>query len=321
MNLQVTHETCYDYDPAVDNAQHMVYLQPCNTVCQTLLAHSLFIDPPPAQQMAMQDVFGNTRQFFALQAEHNHLTVVAHSVVQTLAPAPALSKMPWELARERFRYSAKSPIDAAAEFVFASPYVPRSDEFAAYAVPSFSPNKPLLEGARSLMQRIHRDFTYESQSTQVDTPALKALAQRKGVCQDFAHIMIACLRALGLPARYVSGYLLTQPEPGKIRLQGADASHAWASVYVPDLCHARTGLPGSTCWYDLDPTNSLDGWGTPGSDYITLAIGRDYGDVSPVRGVIHGGANHTLSVGVTVEPIDLPNNQSQSQSQSQFTIN
>ena len=324
MKLQITHETHYDYAPAVDIAQHMAYLQPLTTTRQQLLGHNLVITPEPAQKSAALDVYGNVRQFFSLQSPHQQLTVVAHSVVATQSvPAPA-STVTWEAVRERFRYSATGHYDAAAEFVFPSPYVPRHPDFAAYARPSFEADKPLVACARDLMHRIHSEFIYESQSTQINTPALEALAQRKGVCQDFAHIMVAALRALGLPARYVSGYLLTQPEPGQVRLVGSDASHAWVSVYVPDW-------PEGQRWLDLDPTNDRDGWGSPGEDYVTLAVGRDYADVSPIRGVIHGGAHHTLSVGVTVEPFvdlmassqsqrqnsDMGQDQSQSQSQSQ----
>ena len=227
--------------------------------------------------------------------------MVAHSIVETQSqPAPA-SAVTWEAVRERFRYSTNGHYDAAAEFVFPSPYVPRHSDFAAYAQASFNANTPLVDCARDLMHRIHREFVYESQSTQINTPAREALAQRKGVCQDFAHIMIACLRALGLPARYVSGYLLTHPAPGTIRLQGSDASHAWVAIYVPDL-------PEGDRWCDLDPTNNRAGWHAPGEDYVTLGVGRDFADVSPLRGVIHGGASHTLTVGVTVEPLqdDFP---------------
>jgi len=313
MKLQVTHDTLYDYVPGVDIAQHVVYLQPCNTALQTLISHELAIDPLPEHQIAMQDVFGNTRQFFSLQTSHAHLQIVAHSVIQTQAPPPARSFVSWEQVREQFRYSSDSHFDSAAEFVFASPYIPRDDAFADYARASFASGVSLIDAASDLMQRIHTDFIYESKSTQVDTPALEALAQRKGVCQDFAHILIACLRAMGVAARYVSGYLLTHPAAGQARLIGSDASHAWAAVYLPDL-------PGASCaerWYDLDPTNNRAGWGAPGEDYVTLALGRDYGDVSPVRGVIHGGANHTLNVGVTVEPLESWG----SQSQSQYTTN
>ena len=170
--------------------------------------------------------------------------------------------------------------------------MPRHDAFVAYARPSFSADRPLMEAAWDLMERIHEDFEYESQATEVNTPALESLAQRRGVCQDFAHIMIACLRGMGLPARYVSGYLLTEPPPGQPRLVGSDASHAWVAVWSP-------GRDGGGTWHDLDPTNNR----ARGEDYVTLAVGRDYSDVSPVRGVIHGGERHTLNVGVTVEPV------------------
>ena len=297
MLLQVTHETRYDYLPAVEVAQHMSHLQPLTTATQTLLSHSLQITPEPAQQIRTLDIYGNTRCFFSMQSAHSQLQVVARSQVATSArPLPA-SAVPWEQVRERFRYAAGGAYDAAAEFLFASPYVPRHADFAAFARPSFPAGAPLLLAARDLMRRIHTEFTYESESTEVNTPALQALAQRKGVCQDFAHIMIACLRALGLPARYVSGYLLTEPPPGVARLIGSDASHAWASVCIPDF-------PQGARWCDFDPTNNTCGWGAPSDGYITLAVGRDYTDVSPIRGVIHGGANHTLHVGVTVEPVE-----------------
>jgi transglutaminase-like putative cysteine protease len=313
MQLQVTHETRYDYLPPVEVAQHMSHLQPLTTATQALLSHALQITPEPAQQIRTQDVYGNTRCFFSLQAAHSQLQVVARSRVATRAQAVPASTVAWEPVRERFRFAAGSAYDAAAEFVFASPYVPRHGDFAAYARPSFPAGTPLMLAARDLMRRIHADFSYESESTEVNTPALQALAQRKGVCQDFAHIMIACLRALGLPARYVSGYLLTEPPPGVARLVGSDASHAWVSVYIPDFPDFPN-LSADARWCDFDPTNNKCGWGAPGEDYITLAIGRDYGDVSPLRGVIHGGAKHTLYVGVTVEPVDM-GTQGQSQTQ------
>ena len=319
--MQITHETQYDYVPPVEVAQHMSHLRPVSFAEQTLLSHSLQITPEPAQQSQTQDVYGNTRCFFSMQTTHTQLRVVARSVVSTRSRAMPGTSLSWEEVRERFRYAAGHDYDSAAEFVFSSPYVPRHADFAAFARPSFPAGAPLLLAARDLMHRIHTEFVYESQSTQINTPAIEALAQRKGVCQDFAHIMIGCLRALGLPARYVSGYLLTQPPPGVERLIGSDASHAWVSVYIPDF-------PQDARWCDFDPTNDRDGWGSPGEDYVTLAIGRDYADVSPIRGVIHGGANHTLRVGVTVEPLDdgplfrFPGQsqnllQSQSQNQSQ----
>ena len=297
MQAQVIHETRYDYVPAVEVAQHMAYLRPLHTATQRLLSHTLEVHPQPAQQTPAIDIYGNTRTFISLQTAHARLRVVATSVVATQAPAMPASELPWELVRELFRYRADGVYDPAAEFVFASPYAPRHAEFAAYARVSFAPGLGLFAAALDLMHRIHAEFTYESESTETNTPALEALAQRKGVCQDFAHIMIACLRSIGLAARYVSGYLLTLPPPGKPRLVGGDASHAWISVLLPDL-------PAAARWCDFDPTNDRWGWGTPGEDYIVLATGRDYSDVSPIRGVIHGGANHRLRVGVTVTPIE-----------------
>jgi transglutaminase-like putative cysteine protease len=311
MRLQVTHETVYVYLPAVETAQHMAYLTPLDSATQTVLSDSLQVSPAPAQIQRTQDVFGNTRSFFSLQVPHTRLQVIATSQVITHAVHLPNSGMGWEAVRELFRYQAGTSFDAANEFVFVSPMVPRHTEFSTYARPSFSADAGLLEAAIHLMHRIYSDFTYESQSTQVNTPALDALAQRKGVCQDFAHILIACLRSMGLPARYVSGYLLTEPAPGTVKLKGSDASHAWASVYLPDL-------PEGERWVDLDPTNDRAGWPSPGEDYVTLAIGRDFSDVSPIRGVIHGGASHTLQVGVTVEPVTQAQDSTrQTQSQSQ----
>ncbi|MEJ7686950.1 MAG: transglutaminase family protein [Variovorax sp.] len=296
MLLKVTHETRYAYTPPVATAQHLAHLKPMNTASQRLVSHALAISPEPAQCTESPDVHGNMRAFFALDSTHNELVVTAESVVETSTPElsqAASREIAWEAVRERFRFAKDSHFDAAAEFVFASPYVPRHDDFAVYARSSFAAGKPLFDAAMDLTLRIYEEFVYDSGSTEISTPAIEALAQRKGVCQDFAHIMIACLRANGLPARYVSGYLLTQPPPGRARLVGADASHAWVSVYLP-------GDDGPGGWADFDPTNGRQ----PGEDYVTLAIGRDYSDVSPMRGVLHGGARHTLDVGVTVQPLD-----------------
>jgi len=291
MLLNVVHENDYDYTPPVKTAQHMVYLKPAGNGVQQLLKHSLQISPEPAQQTEWVDVYGNTRTFFSLQSVHDRLSVVAHSLVETSAPAAPASDMPWEEVRERMRYHREAHYDPATEFVFASPYVPRHEDFVAYAQPSFAQSRPYLEAARELMERIHADFVYETAVTDVSTPALQALALRRGVCQDFAHVLLGCLRSLGLPGRYVSGYLLTEPPAGQPRLVGSDASHAWVSIYLP-------GDDGLGEWAELDPTNNR----APGEDYVRLATGRDYSDVSPMRGVIHGGANHTLKVAVTVSP-------------------
>jgi transglutaminase-like putative cysteine protease len=294
--LHVIHETAYDYAPPVRTAQHMAHLRPAHGARQQLLDHRLTIEPAPAQQTQAVDVYGNTRQFFSLQAAHETLRVVAESLVATAPlPEPACA-LAWEEVRERLRYHRAAHYDPAAEFSFASPYVPRHADFIAYAQPSFAAGRPVLEAARDLMRRIHADFEYATQATDVNTPALEALALRKGVCQDLAHVMLGCLRSLGLAARYVSGYLLTEPPPGQPRLVGSDASHAWVSLYLPP------GDGTAAQWADLDPTNDR----APGEDYVTLALGRDFSDVSPMRGVIHGGASHSLHVAVTVTPAPAP---------------
>ncbi len=298
MLLHVTHATQYDYTPPVETAQHLAHLKPMNTASQRLVSHTLTITPEPAQRSESPDVYGNARAFFALDSTHEELMVTAESVVETSVPGlpPQVAReLPWEAVRERLRYAKGAPYDPAADFLFPSRYAPRHDDFAAYARASFAPGRPTFDAAMDLTLRMHADFDYDADSTEISTPAVEALAQRRGVCQDFAHIMIACLRTLGLPARYVSGYLLTQPPPGRPRLVGADASHAWVSVYLPGK-----DAPGG--WVDFDPTNGRQ----PGEDYVTLAIGRDYSDVSPMRGVLHGGARHALHVGVTVLPIDNP---------------
>lgn len=295
MLLHITHETTYRYMPAVENAHHMVYLKPASSGGQALLRYDLKVNPAPVQLRDTQDMYGNTRTYFSLQAAHERLSVVAESVVSTASSGSSLLQtagawLPWERVRDQFRYRAGAPYDSASEFLFASPYIPRDEAFAEFARPSFLSGRPLPEAAHDLMNRIHTNLRYETASTQVNTPALQALKQGKGVCQDFAHIMVACCRALGLPARYVSGYMLTNPPPGQPRLIGCDASHAWASVY----------LPGVRQWLDFDPTNNR----TPGEDYVTLATGRDFLDVSPMRGVIRGGAQHILEVAVTVAPLE-----------------
>ena len=287
MDLRITHETVYDYTPAVETAQHVAYLQPLNTSCQTLLSHQLDVFPTPALLTQTTDLYGNQRTFFSLQSPHTQLRVVATSEVRTRAPQEADSTMSWETLREGFRYHTDAAWNLATEFSFASVHAPRHEEFTAYARPSFGPGVAALAAARDLMARIHADFTYESQSTEIDTPALEALAQRKGVCQDFAHIMIACLRGIGMPAGYVSGFLRTIPPKGKQRLAGADAMHAWVRVW----CGQHDG------WIEFDPTNAM----LAGPDHITIGHGRDYTDISPIVGVLrtsHGGHDTKQSVDV-----------------------
>jgi transglutaminase-like putative cysteine protease len=306
MLLQVTHQTDYEYSATVDTAQHVVHLQPKSFSCQALENFDLQITPSPAQTREHTDIFGNRRCFFAMATRHDTLTVCAKSLVKTM-PNPAKRQdleIDRPLCREvqsYFQYRKGAPWDSAAEFTFPSDYVLPAESFRRYALQSIKPDRSLLEASIELTQRIHEDMRYVSHSTDLQTTAHEAFDRREGVCQDFAHIMLCCFRSLGLPARYVSGYLLTQPPPGKPRLIGADASHAWVSVYLPRI--SAGGLSAGGRWIDLDPTNNRWGIESPGEDYVTLAFGRDYADVSPIRGVIHGGANHTLKVAVTVMPV------------------
>ncbi len=306
MRLRVLHETHYDYEPAVQASRHLAHLHPRTTPTQTVLAHALTIDPLPSALEEDTDAWGNGCTRFSLEAAHHSLSVIARSRVETFEPPTPGLTMAWEVAREHLHQSEPHPhTTSVAALVMASPYVPRQQAFADYAAERFEPGRDLAEAARHLAHRIHRDFEYCTLSTDVSTPALHALGLRRGVCQDFAHVMLACLRSLGLAARYVSGYLLTHPAPGQPRLVGGDASHAWVSVYLPDAAGdvgARALNTASGHWWDLDPTNDRPA----GADYVTLAIGRDYGDVSPLGGVIQGGGHRHLRVAVTVEPDDLP---------------
>lgn len=298
MHLTVQHETVYDYRPAVETAQHTAHLRPRETGLQKVHRFDLKLSPAPAHLHHGADVFGNPQAWWSYDQAHSQLRVIAQSLVETSRPAVLRSDQPWEAVRAHFRYRSGQPGDAQTCFVFGSHHAPLHEQFAVYARASFPPGRPLQDAAAALMRQIHSDFEYASQSTDVHTPALDALQARRGVCQDFAHILIACLRSLGLAARYVSGYLLTQPPEGQPRLVGADASHAWASVYLPELASSPCGG-----WLDLDPTNDRCGFGAPGEDYVVVAWGRDFADVSPLRGVLQGGQSHTLKVGVSVEPV------------------
>ena len=298
MRLAITHDTRYRYSPAVQTAQHVAHLQAANTPCQTVIHHAMQVEPVATVQHNI-DAFLNHRAYWALTHPHDGLWVRAYSELETRETPEATSAQSWESVREHFRYRAGQAGDVHSRFVFGSHHAPVHEAFLAYAQSSFTPGRPLVQAAQELTARMHRDLRYETASTDINTPALEALAQQRGVCQDFAHILVACLRSLGLPARYVSGYLLTQPPPGQARLVGSDASHAWASVFLPELAtHACQG------WLDLDPTNNRTGWASPGLDYVRLAVGRDFADVSPLRGVLQGGGAHTLEVAVTVAPLD-----------------
>jgi transglutaminase-like putative cysteine protease len=246
---------------------------------------------PPAQLTRRTDYFGNQLSFFTIQQPHRRLIVEARSeVVINEQKTPSLEQAPpWEevakvLSRD---YSAESL--EAYQFVFESPRIRPSPQLAAYALKSFTPGRPFIEALLNLTARIHTEFRFDPKATNVRTPTEEVFCKRGGVCQDFAHLEIACLRSLNLAARYVSGYLRTYPPPGRPRLVGADVSHAWLSAYCPGIG-----------WIDVDPTNNV----VPSRNHVTLGWGRDYGDVSPLRGLILGGRDHTLKVSVDVEAIE-----------------
>lgn len=296
--LSITHETRYEYASRVELAHHLAYLRPLDTPYQSVEAYALSVSPTPSFTSEDHDPYGNARVFFSHYAPHRSLLVKAQSTVRLLERYGGIDLAagpPWESVQASLRYEAGGAWLEPTEYVFTSPYVLLHAELRDYALASFTAGRPLRAAAMELMHRIHADFTYEAESTDIATPLLEAFQMRRGVCQDFAHVMISCLRSLGLAACYVSGYLLTTPPPGRPRLVGSDASHAWASVYCPELA-AR----GS--WLDLDPTNDL----VPALGHVTLARGRDYGDVTPLRGVIRGGGDHELTVAVSVEPLDGP---------------
>ncbi len=297
VDLEVVHHTRYDYAAPVSVAHHLAHLKPLQDPHQQLLAYALEIGPEPERFHDSLDAFGNAQRHFSLAQPHDRLHVRATSRVRLrarFADVQPEASPPWESLAERLHYVARAPFDAAVEFALPSPYVPRLRDLRAYAAPSFTPGRPVAEAALELMQRVHADFRYESRSTEIDTPLQRVLAQKRGVCQDFAHLMAGGLRMLGLPARYVSGYLLTQAPEGGASLLGADASHAWVQVWCPDTPGVPDEGPGAG-WLDLDPTNCL----VPGTGHVRLAVGRDFGDVTPLRGVIRGSGDHSLTVGVS----------------------
>jgi transglutaminase-like putative cysteine protease len=286
--LSVVHHTTYQYSTPVETAHHLAFVRPVDTDYQRVLDYSVLIDPEPAHIARRLDAFGNEALHFSLYAPHDQLLLSMTSEVD-VAPRwrelDASSSPRIDQTQASLAYSAGSHFMPESEFCFPSRQVQPHPEFAKYAAPSLTPDATVVEGAIDLMHRIHADFRYEPESTEVTTTALEALMLRRGVCQDFAQIMIGCLRSMGLPARYISGYLLTRPPPGQPRLIGADASHAWVQVHCP--AHG---------WVDLDPTNDV----LASDSHVTLAIGRDYADVALLRGVLRGGGAHMLSVSVSV---------------------
>jgi transglutaminase-like putative cysteine protease len=292
VKLKVVHKTTYSYGETVSTSRHEARLSPREHEHQHTISHSVEILPRPTLRRRRFDYFGNRALHFTLDEPHRSLEVVSSSVVEVLPLLlPDLAKTAsWESVRDKMRSDRRRDVLDAYEMTFASPFVPAIAALAEYGRESFTPGRPVLEAVRDLVRRIHRDFTYDARATEVSTPLVQVLETRRGVCQDFAHLAIGCLRAMGLAGRYVSGYLLTRPPPGKPKLVGADASHAWIATWVPELG-----------WIDFDPTNDL----IPGEEHVTIGHGRDFSDVTPIRGVILGGGAHTLTVSVDVSPIDV----------------
>lgn len=285
MKLQATHTTRYLYSEVVSTCHSEAHLAPRACPGQTVLSHNLTIDPAPDFSSSRTDYFGNPVTMFSISQPHRELTITSRCAVDLTpsgTPGLALSP-PWEEVRDRIHSRAAGEDFEASQFIFESPLVKLGQSFASFATPSFEAGRPILEAANDLSRRIFEEFQYDKRATTVATPVDEVLKSRHGVCQDFAHLMIACLRSLALPARYVSGYLRSDAN-----LTGAEASHAWLAVWCPMLG-----------WQGFDPTNNT----MPGGRHVTLAWGRDYSDVTPVKGVALGGGEHVISVSVDVAPI------------------
>jgi transglutaminase-like putative cysteine protease len=287
----VRHRTTFNSEDTVSVSQHVLHLAPRRHPRQRCLESTMTVDPAPAVDSRAEDYFGNPVRYFTVQQPHDRLVVEARSRVEVLPyakPIDLAGTEPWESVREQIAEAAGDEVLQVCEFAFDSPYAIATEHVRDYALLSFEPRRPILAAAMDLTTRIFREFEYRGGVSDVSTPVRDVFAMRKGVCQDFAHLEIACLRSLGLAARYVSGYLLTHPPEGKEKLIGSDASHAWLAVWCP-----------SVGWVDFDPTNDV----IPSLEHITLGWGRDYGDVSPINGFIVGGGAHQVAVSVDVNPL------------------
>lgn len=287
MKYRVRHITQYHYSEAVTLCRNEACLLPRSTEWQQCHHAELQVRPQPADLAEFDDFFGNRKTHFAIQDAHEKLTVTATSDVEVKPQPlqPIENSPPWEEVVRRLAEDRSSSAVAALPYLYPSPLIPALPGVAAYAGVSFSPARPVLAAVADLTRRIYDEFTYDPESTTITTPLAEVIQQRRGVCQDFAHLAIGCLRTAGLAARYVSGYIETLPPPGQERLIGADASHAWFSVYVP-----------GSGWFDFDPTNNQ----RPVDQHITVAWGRDFADVSPLKGIAMGGGKHRVLVSVDV---------------------
>ncbi len=305
MHYTVQHTTWYAYTEPVPNCHNMVHLAPRNTTRQTCRQHRLVIEPTPSTLARRDDYFGNAADYFSVRGALMGLKVTAESQVEVYE-APEYEKLPspaWETLTHRRRDKYDRDSLEILQFTFASPRIRLFPDMFRYAASSFPAERPILGALRDLTTRIHADFKFDSRATTVNTPLDELLQIRRGVCQDFAHLAVGCVRSMGLAARYVSGYICTEPPPGQPRLVGADASHAWASVY----CGEKLG------WVDIDPTNDM----FSSEEHICIGWGRDYSDICPIQGTFVGGGDHTMGVSVDVVPQEQrPKGPSQSQSQS-----
>lgn len=289
MKYRVRHTTTYRYARPVDLASHLLHLAPRPLSHQHVLSSRLLAAPVPARITEGTDAFGNGVAWLFLETEHERFEVTLDAEVEVFAPLlPAPETTPaWdEVAALAARPGGEGW--EASQFLHPSAMVPATPEAGDYVAPSFPPGRPILAALADLLGRFRVDFSFRAGATTIATPLATVLAQRAGVCQDFTHVIIAGLRAIGVPARYVSGYIRTRPPPGGTRRLGSDQSHAWVGVW----CGPAHG------WIDIDPTNNL----LVADEHVVLAWGRDYRDISPVRGVILGGGRHTLSVAVDLEP-------------------
>ena len=291
MNYKITHKTEYSYSDSVNLCYNEARLTPRSFVHQHCSNSQFVVDPEPGACRERQDFFGNTVYYFTIQQPHRELTVTVTSHVQVSGREMQLDfaeHLAWEEVCQRLQTDLDPEILELRQYILNSPMIPTMPELRTYAERSFSKERPLLEAVEELTDRLYTDFTYDPGFTTIATPLADVIQHRRGVCQDFAHLGIGCLRTLGLAARYVSGYIETDPSPDQEPLAGADASHAWFSVYLPQLG-----------WVDFDPTNNQ----IPTDRHITIAWGRDYSDVTPLKGVVFGSGTHELSVSVDCQRI------------------
>jgi len=291
MIYDIHQTTAYSYAHPVPVARHIVRMVPVDRPGQRVVASHFTVEPEPVEWTETRDFFGNKVAHIRIETAHTRFTVRTKARVE-VDPAPvwdAENSPTWEAIREEVASCLDLSGTSPAHHIYPSPAVPLSGAITEWAGKSFPQGRPMLAGSIDLMNRLHAEFTYDSRATDVSTPPLEAFKIKRGVCQDFAHIMIAGMRGLGLPAAYVSGFLRTEPPPGKERLQGADATHAWVSVW----CGSEIG------WQGLDPTNAL----IVSTDHVVLALGRDYTDVAPIGGILYGSGKQKLSVAVDVIPV------------------